>query len=687
MPNSYILKLLVIPLIALSYNVSTLIASDNIIRENIEYANNNKSSSKLSPLLNKLLSPTDSQLINDPHLTISTKNSNPLIKVDDAEYVHIYLYLKELDQNILYELEEYNLQTEIINEDLKIIQGWIPKEYTIKLSQFEFVEKITPPIYGFTRQGSVVTEGDTLINSDTVREELGITGAGVKIGVISNGVDSLSSSQATGDLPDNICVIDPGDGDEGTAMLEIIHDTAPGADLAFSDGFSSSLAFIKAIDDLINICDVDIIVDDIGFLLEPFFQDGAVAQKVDEAVSKGVVFVSAAGNSAQEHYQKVYFDEDIENDELNLHDFGLSSQSGSSIVMPLLVGGNQFSPNNFIAAVLQWDDLFGTSTNDYDLFLLDDEGNVLDTGTSIQDGDDDPIEVVVFENNSSDIMQVNLVINRFSGEPKILELYFNGTIAVLDFNVPEDSIFGHPAAEGSLAVGAVSVNKPNIIQDFSSLGPVTIIGQNVNINSLNTENNSLGFTNNTDSIILRPKPGIVGPDGVNTSVTGFAPALGTSIAAPPVAAVVALMLEANTELLFREQVLANENQFAVSRLVNNVDDVVNILKENAVDLGPPGNDNIYGAGRVDALAAVMAVLEQADDNMDNDMDQEPPDQDNMNNQEQDNDGQQQNDNSSGGCSIQSSNDINIDNIYSQLLAILILLSVTIKKRIRKKLFY
>ena len=86
----------------------------------------------------------------------------------------------------------------------------------------------------------------------------------------------------------------------------------------------------------------------------------------------------------------------------------------------------------------------------------------------------------------------------------------------------------------------------------------------------------------------------------------------------------------------------------------------------------------------------MAILEQVDDNNENDMDQEPPDQDNMNNQEQVNDGQQQNDNndkSSGGCSIQSGNDINIDNIYSQLLAILILLSVTIKKRIRKKIFY
>ena len=87
-------------------------------------------------------------------------------------------------------------------------------------------------------------------------------------------------------------------------MLETIHDIAPGAELAFSEG-STTLAFMQSIDHLIDIR-VDIIVDDWGFLLEPYFQDGVVAQKVEEAIASGVIFVTSAGNDADKHYQNLY---------------------------------------------------------------------------------------------------------------------------------------------------------------------------------------------------------------------------------------------------------------------------------------------------------------------------------------------------------------------------------------------
>ena len=61
------------------------------------------------------------------------------------------------------------------------------------------------------------------------------------------------------------------------------------------------------------------------------------------------------------------------------------------------------------------------------------------------------------------------------------------------------------------------------------------------------------------------------------------------MATPHVAGAVALMLEANPDL----------DHFQIKQ----------ILKDTAVDLGDPGPDNEYGAGRVDAYKAVVAALD------------------------------------------------------------------------------
>ncbi|GIW46307.1 MAG: hypothetical protein KatS3mg078_0184 [Deltaproteobacteria bacterium] len=497
--------------------------------------------------------------------------STPLVKIDKDGNIQVYIYLSEIKDTHLEQLKALEVRVESVNREYSIVQGWAPFYNLEEISNLGFVRKITPPSYGKTKSGSVVTEGDVVIGSNDVREILGFDGSGITVGVISDGVDEIAVSQSTGELPDNIIIGIEGKGNEGTALLEIIHDIAPGAQLAFSSGLTD-IDFIDSIRFLTSI-GADVIVDDLGFLQEPFFEDGRVSKEVQNSISKGVVFVSAGGNDADQHYQAVYVDGGAINENIkHVHDFGKAAGQDSNPAMRILI-----PPLQSTICVLQWNDQFGKSSNDYDLFLFDSStGELIDYGIEIQNGDDNPIELAVASNTSSDNFRgVDIVINLFKGVPKTLEMFFSSSVVPVNFNVPEDSVYGHPAVPNVIAVGAVSVKNPDTIEEFSSQGPSTI------------------FFPFFES---RPKPDLVAPDGVSTSLTDFNPFFGTSASAPHVAGVVALILDKNPTL-------------QPSR-------VKEILGETALDLGQPGFDNVFGFGRVDAFEAVKSVDQQSSRNED-----------------------------------------------------------------------
>lgn len=503
--------------------------------------------------------------------------SSKFVRVNNEGEIQVYVYLKEANEENTSILEEKGLDFDIVNEKYKIVQGWLPFERVDEVSELDFVIKITPPSYGSPRTGSVNTEGDEVLRSDEVRDVLGFDGTGVEVGVISDGVDNMATSQATGDLPDNIDVNPSlsGSGDEGTAMLEIIHDIAPGAGLAFSEGFSTSLAFIESINYLVNTANVDVIVDDISFFLEPYFEDGAVATEARSAVNSGKIFFSAAGNDAEKHYQALYVDTNPADVDNNIHDFGLAAGEESDIGMLISTPGN-------LAIILQWNDKFGQSSNDYNLFLFDAITlDLLATSNEVQDGDDDPIEGIVISDLGISV-PFFIVINHFSGESKSLEIFFNGLVEVLTFNVPSDSIFGHPAVPGVIAVGAVPFSDPFSVEDFSSQGPSTIF---------------------FPAFLEQPKPDVVAPNRVSvTGAGGFGIPVarslfaGTSAAAPHVAGVAALILDANPNLTPSE--------------------VKDALTNTAIDIEPASfatvssRNNLSGFGLVDAFAAVQSVAQQ-----------------------------------------------------------------------------
>ena len=146
------------------------------------------------------------------------------------------------------------------------------------------------------RAGSVVTEGDVAHEADQLRAA-GIDGAGISIGVLSDGVDSLDDLVAAGELPPvTVIAGQAGSGTEGTAMLEIIHDMAPGANLFFATGQGGQLQMALNILQLLT-AGCNIIVDDLSYATEPAFQDGQVAIAVNAVAASGGLYFSSAGNS------------------------------------------------------------------------------------------------------------------------------------------------------------------------------------------------------------------------------------------------------------------------------------------------------------------------------------------------------------------------------------------------------
>ncbi|HUU91784.1 MAG TPA: S8 family serine peptidase [Phycisphaerae bacterium] len=508
-----------------------------------------------------------------------------LPRANDAGELRVYVHVEAVNASIIRALEDAGLRVETSNARMKVVQGWLPHTDLDLAAAVEGVRRITPPAYGITNSGSVTTEGDADLNADDLRGLFGgITGDGVKIGVISDGVDHWEwvADDPRNDLPNSITVdpTRPGmeDKDEGTAMLEIIYDVAPGADLYFS-GPATSAQMVDSIDWLVNTCGVDVIVDDLIFFDEPMFEDGPIADEAADAVTDGVVYVSAAGNWAEVHYQADY----DPYAPYTVHEFATNQ---FLLRFELDAGGS-------VRGEFQWSDLWGSSGNDYNLYLYEwvvDEWVYVTSSTDEQDGDDDPRESSGWLTNQGESTALCAwLIDKASGSGRELELtmYYTDPNKIRPYApdegimVPEDSIYGHAALEEVIAVGAIDTADSGLddVEDFSSRGPSTI------------------YTNfSTQTSTERDALDVCGIDGVQTKVGQggyfFNPFFGTSAAAPHIAGIAGLLLEIESTLTPA--------------------DIQDLITGNAVDIGDAGYDDVSGYGRADAVATVTAAATAAD---------------------------------------------------------------------------
>lgn len=383
----------------------------------------------------------------------------------------------------------------------------------------------------------------------------GVTGNGIKIGIISDGVEDISEATACGILPEDVHILSPGKGEEGTVMLEIVHKTSPGAELYFHSAGSNKLEFNRAVDALIaEGC--RIICDDVGWPDEPFFEDGIVASHIKEVIeNQNILYVSAAGNDAGRHYQGMFFDNGS-----GWHDFSSGTSTSRNICMDV-------PPGEKVTVVLQWNDPWNCSENDYDLFLYDCcNGKEIDASEKTQSGTGNPLEYLKYTNTGEDVKTLGISVKKHSGEDRVLEVYIypNSSVKVHPDNlVEEDSVFGHPAVPGVVCVGAVdSGNSENQnIAPYSSRGPVSIYYPEYE---------------------LRNKIDLSGPGSVRVSGTNGTGSFfrGTSASAPSVAGIGALIWSMCPE--------------------KNGSDIRRILCSSAEDLGEPGYDTIFGHGSVNS---------------------------------------------------------------------------------------
>jgi Subtilase family len=525
------------------------------------------------------------------------------------------------------------------------VGGWLPVSQVLPAARSAEVHALRAAMPR-TRAGAVTSQGDFAQRSDIIRTTYpNLTGAGVTVGVLSDSFNcyavyeqpgsgvpatgnqgfayysylgatylaDYATDVSTGDLPANVNVLaepytdsppDPvsaaGDclnygapeylpfTDEGRAMLQVVHDVAPGASLAFYTASNSEADFANGILALAA-AGAKVEADDSGYYDEPFYQDGLLAEAVDTVEAEGVAYFSAAGNDGTTSYENTAPSFSTLSNTgqtagqylLNFDTSGATTNTALPVTIPALY------PGEYIAIVVEWDQPYITgapgspgASSQVNLcysgsagtdVITDIDGNAASC-TGFNNIGDDPVQILIIGNpdsNNANTAQTQLTfsIGLASATPApgriILSLESDAFGSIDTFATNSATIQGHPGAAGAMAVGAAFFAQtprcgvtPAVLESFSSQGGAPIL--------FDTSGTRLA------SPVVRVKPDIVGPDGVNTTFFGYPLSdsglsdtstvtqcqnntaypsyFGTSAATPHPAGVAALMLQANAGL-------------------------------------------------------------------------------------------------------------------------------------------
>ncbi|TCC11015.1 S8 family serine peptidase [Kribbella soli] len=186
-----------------------------------------------------------------------------------------------------------------------LVSATVPYDKLDAVAALGWVTALRPSLRPAVDVGPITAEGVQLHQADKAQAK-GLTGRGQRIGVISGDADHVADAIAAGELPADTKVLQSAayGNDEGTAMMEIIHDLAPDAKLAFASTLDTNADYFEAFHILAK-SGVTMIAEDIALDDEPAFQQGLGAATAEALAKHGIWVSSSAGNLGNRHAPRV----------------------------------------------------------------------------------------------------------------------------------------------------------------------------------------------------------------------------------------------------------------------------------------------------------------------------------------------------------------------------------------------
>ena len=500
-------------------------------------------------------------------VTISTMSALPSalragvaahrITLDDGGKVLVYADVSGATAAATAELKSIGLSLQRTSSDGRIIQGMLPVASLRAAAALPDVAGIRPPDRPVLNTGSVTTQGDTILQAAAMRAAYGVTGAGVRVGVLSDGAEGLAASQSTGDLPPTVdtttCDViasapssepanatDAGAGAEATAMAEIVHDIAPGAQImigyfGYNVSTSTSLDYMAAVTCLEQ--QNDVVVDDLAlFNSGPYDGTSDVSMNASDGLNDPTNpvrgYYTATGNFARNHYEDVWHDSGFDihgsnGDFWRVHQYQANATTTDAgqgyacqIGIPNCGDQVRLFPNTTMTVFLEWNDPWNNSTNDYDLLLKDESTGIITpvSGQAQNGAGSHPAESFSITNTHSVETSYDIIVGNYKNLASSVvfdefvlcagcDVYANGTLH--NFNTRAGSIANNSDANGGVVtLGAINQADPGN-DDINALSAAA---------ALNCDQDGDGVPDGVDNCPAVPNPAQTNTDGMNSSL-------------------------------------------------------------------------------------------------------------------------------------------------------------------------